>query len=132
MLTPAHVELYCRVRSDPFRRAGFRIDEAVIFCERVERGLAKLDDIGQLAVVLQGMGYTQAEIAERAGISLRTASRRMPLANATMFAELGREWGGKVRIHRSRRRKSDAVRTPRLTADARTSLESGGNGTLLQ
>lgn len=87
MLTPAHVELYCRMQADPAYRAGYRVDAAVAFCEQVEHRLARLSTAEQETVVLQAIGYTQAEMAERSGCSLRTMQRRVEQTNAAAYGE---------------------------------------------
>ena len=32
MLTPAHIDLYVKMKSDPVTHVGYRVDAALIFC----------------------------------------------------------------------------------------------------
>lgn len=111
MLTPEHIELYCRIKSDPFRHAGLRIDAAVIFCEIVEQRLAKLDVMDRVAIVLRACGYSQREIADQTGQSVGGLFRRLKVADNVVFAELFEALGCSVRVRiggmpRGRKRKA--------------------------
>lgn len=93
MLTPSHIEMYCRIKSDPFRLAGFRVDGALIFCEQVEQRLSKLDGYDALVLVMQGCGYSQKEIAKMANLSLSTVVRRCRESNNVIFEEISEALG---------------------------------------
>lgn len=96
MLTPAHIDLYCRIKSSPFRQAGYRVDDALIYCEMIEKRMAKLDETQRTILVLQGIGFTQGEIAKMANMSLRAIVRRNTDANRLLFAELIETLGTKA------------------------------------
>jgi hypothetical protein len=100
MLTPAHVDLYCRIKSSPYNHYGYRVDEALIFCQQIERRLEKLDEESRTAIVLQGLGYNQEEIARMDGVSHRTMVRMIGEANKVVFAELIEVLGGPVKMLR--------------------------------
>ena len=87
MLTPAHVDLYVKMRADPVTHAGYRVDAALIFCEYVEILLGKLDAGEREIVLLRSYGYTQAEIAAMRHTSLRTQSRDCLEIDRKLFAE---------------------------------------------
>lgn len=76
MLTPAHVDLYCRIKSSPFSNAGYTTESAIIYCDLIERRLSKLDDATCEFMLLAAMGYTHQEIAALMHVSLRTLARR--------------------------------------------------------
>lgn len=88
MLTPAHVELYCKIKSDPFRHAGFRVDSALIFCQQVEARLDRFSECTRRLILLRGMGYTQSEIAMLNGFSVRRVVRQCERVKRIAFGEL--------------------------------------------
>ncbi|HET9087125.1 MAG TPA: hypothetical protein VFN53_06370 [Acidobacteriaceae bacterium] len=94
MLTPAHVEIYVHIRADGFRHFGYRIDEALSFCQQVERRLEKLPLHYRRLILWQGMGYTQAEMAQMIGKSSWTVNDYLKSANRLAFGELMRTIGG--------------------------------------
>ncbi len=87
MLTPAHVDLYVKMRADPVTHAGYRVDAALIFCEYVEILLGKLDAGEREIVLLRSYGYTQEEIADRQNVCVDTISRHVGHIDRTLFEE---------------------------------------------
>jgi hypothetical protein len=85
MLTPAHLEIYVKIKSDPHRRLGFRIDDSIAFCELVDRRLAKLNSLERNVLFMRAYGYTQVEVAEYFGVSLRTMNRRYRVLDNKVF-----------------------------------------------
>lgn len=85
--------MYSKVRADALRRNGMGLEDAICFCERVERKLAVLDEREQETILWQAMGYTQLEIAEMSGCSQGTITSRMQNAKGKLFAELIAEIG---------------------------------------
>lgn len=74
------------------------MEDAVIFCEKVEKRLSTLDETAQRIVLDQAYGYSQAEIAVKLGCSLRTMSRKSQIVNAIVFAELTHALGMRVKL----------------------------------
>ena len=87
MLTPAHIDLYVKMKSDPVTHVGYRVDAALIFCEFVEIMLGKLDAGEREIVLLRSYGYTQAEIAAMRNVSVKTISRRNLDIDDKLYAE---------------------------------------------
>jgi hypothetical protein len=88
MLTPAHVELYCKIRADRAYCAGYRVDAAVVSCEQVERRLRGLAVRQQQMLLLEAMGWSQLDMAQALGFSLRTVGRTVKLARRAAYGEL--------------------------------------------
>ena len=87
MLTPAHVDLYVKMKADSVTHAGYRVDAALIFMEFVEIMLGKLNAHEREIVLLRSYGYTQDELAKQDGASLRTMARQCVAIDGKLFAE---------------------------------------------
>lgn len=104
MLTPAHIDLYVKMKADPVTHAGYRVDAALIFCEFVEIMLCKLDAREREIVLLRSYGYSQEEIAEMRSVSLKTISREYGDIDQKVFAEFSEmlsRFSGTIRHRRA-------------------------------
>lgn len=75
MLTPEDIEMYWRVKNNPYRRNGMRFEQAIVFCDEVQHELAKLDGRAQFILQAKAAGYGETAMAEMCGVSVRTMSR---------------------------------------------------------
>lgn len=75
MLTPVHIERYWAIKNNPYKRGGFKLDDAVAFCEEVEQKMSKLNNKEQFIVQCFAAGYKAKEISKLANVSLRTIVR---------------------------------------------------------
>jgi hypothetical protein len=77
ILTPEDIELYWRVKNNPYRRNRLSFEKAIIFCDTVQHELAKLDGRSQFILQAKAAGYGEQTMAQMCGVSLRTMSRWM-------------------------------------------------------
>ncbi len=77
ILSPDIIRYYGRVRQNPYRRAGLRLDRAIEFCDDIAKELDKLSELQRDILFGMAMGYTQKEISIQLGIPTRTMVRRI-------------------------------------------------------
>ncbi len=75
MLLPADVEQYWRIRNNPFHRDGFRMEDAIVYCDEIRHELARLDERSQFILQAEAAGFTQREMAAICGVPWRTMVR---------------------------------------------------------
>lgn len=77
MLRTEDIEIYWRVRNNPYRRNGMRLEDAIIFCDLVDHAMKALTEREQMVLRYYAAGYTANEVAAEMGLSLRTVTRQV-------------------------------------------------------
>lgn len=75
MLMPGDVELYWRIRNDPYRCNGVKREEAMVYCIDLRRELESLDSRTQFILQAEAAGFTSDEMAKICMVSSRTMDR---------------------------------------------------------
>lgn len=120
MLTPAHLDKYCRIRNGQQVLGIWSPEAYVEFCEAVEHRLSVLCARDRTMLLMAASGYTQKDISRQLKMGLRTVNREMQRINRKMFGEYSAALGTKGGVRCASRvgRPTHAARAAMMAASA--------------